>query len=320
MCVPIHAQQQVEIGLSAGPTHFYGDLGNEAIFPLNSTRFGSTLTMRHFLNNPLRSGIINPAFSMELRLSHHRIGYDETDAIRRKEGFELRNYGRGLSFRTDVLGGSVHLTFTHYPNKYIPLHRQKYILFGFIGAGVYYADPRADLFYGDAQRYYFWRDGTVRDRAESGGSGNVIQKDGIFETRLRDWYTEGQGVHPENDDIALYPPWHIGFPMGFGVRRAINRELTISAEFSVYNFTTDYLDDVSAEYSTFQQIQENFPNDPYKQSVAMYISDPTGFGTNGVPGPATSRRGNPFKNDVFTYLGIELAYKFKGKIPNPYLR
>ena len=317
------AQWSPEVGISVGATHFYGDLGNERYFPFKSTRWGGTVTFRNFLNNPAWSGVVNRAFDLEARFSYHRIGYDETAPIDNYKGFELRNYGRGLSFRNDVIGFSTHATLTHYRNKFLPLYKQTFAFYLFAGVGIFYSNPKADLFRGDIDinnRYFFWHDGTVRDRPESAGKGNIIEKDGVFETNLRDWYTEGQGAGSEFKAAGTYSKWNLSFPFGLGMRYGINKKLTFSAEVSVYNFTTDFLDDASDSYATYQEIRNTFPNDPEKQELAIYISDPTGKGTNGTTGPTTSRRGNPAKNDLFSYIGFELSYKFSGKMPNIYLR
>ncbi|MGI8893544.1 MAG: hypothetical protein ACR2GN_08785, partial [Bacteroidia bacterium] len=160
-----HAQWSPEVGLSLGATNYYGDLGNERYFPLKSTRWGGTVTFRNFLNNPAWSGVTNRMFDLEARVSYHRIGYDETAPIANYKGFELRNYGRGLGFRNDVIGFSTHATFTHYRNNYIPLYKQTMAFYFFAGVGIYYSNPKADLFRGDIDinnRYFFWSDGTIR--------------------------------------------------------------------------------------------------------------------------------------------------------------
>ena len=72
---------------------------------------------------------------------------------------------------------------------------------------------------------------------------------------------------------------------------------------------TDYLDDVSDKYATYEQINANWPDDPEKQKLAKYISDPTGMGTNGYEGVQTSRRGNRYKTDGYTFINLELSYK-----------
>ncbi len=318
------AQRQLEMGVSLGPTNYFGDLGNEKIFPLHSTRYGGAISFRNFLNDPMRSGVLNPAFTMETKFTWHRIGYDETSPIANYKGEELRNYGRGLGFRSDVIGASTNLVLTSYRNKFIPLHRQTFAFFAYFGVGVFYANPKADLFRGDIDinnRYFFWSDGTIRDIDETSGKGkgNIIQKDGKFETELRDWFTEGQGAVTEFGKGSTYNLWNLSFPFGVGLRYGINKHLTVSTEISVYNFTTDFLDDVSNAYATYDEIRATY-SDPVKQELAIYISDPTGKGTNGTPGPATSPRGNPQKNDMFTYIGFELSYKLFGKTTNTYLK
>ena len=176
-----NAQRTVDIGVSLGASNYFGDLGNNELFQATSTRPGGAITFRNFLNNPMRTGNQYQPLSIESRFSWHRIGYDETKPIGGRSGYDLRNYGRGLSFRTDVYGFSTHLSYTWYPNKRKPLHSQGPAMFFYAGVGIYYAQPKADLFKGDIDinnRYYFWSDGTTRDQAEGTGEGNVIKKDG----------------------------------------------------------------------------------------------------------------------------------------------
>jgi hypothetical protein len=310
------AQRALDIGFSGGITNYFGDLGNETgRIPYTSTNHGFAITVRNFLNNPQKSGVQYKPLSLEARFSVHRIGYDEAQPIGGMQGSELRNYYRGINFRNDIIGTSVHVTYTIYPNKYRSLYKQKFCFFGFAGIGVFYSNPKADLFRGSiniANRYYAWNDGTLRDAPEKSGHGNIVQRDGVYETTLRDWRTEGQGDNSETGDRPMYPLINIGFPVGFGVRYGMSRTITLSAEVAFYYFLTDYLDDVSSRYATTSEIDRNFPNDPVKQELATYISDPTGRGTDGtLLTPPTSRRGNPKYSDLYTYISLEVAYKFQ---------
>lgn len=312
-----YAQRAITVGVATGFTNYFGDLGNDEFYQASSTRPGAAITMRNFLNNPNKTGLQYQSFDVETRLSWQRIGYDETKSIGSRTGYELRNYGRGLSFKTDVIGLSSHLSYTWYPNKRKPLDKQGAVMFGYIGLGIFYANPKADLFRGSIDidnRYYFWNDGTVRDAPEQGDGANpdanVIKKDGEYETNLHDWKTEGQGFTSELGQKPPYNRLHIGIPMGLGWRWGITKNITLSAEFSYYKFVTDYLDDVSERYATYEEIAANYPNDPTKQELAKYISDPTGKGTNGYVGVQTSRRGNHVKTDGYTYISLEVAYKF----------
>jgi hypothetical protein len=309
------AQRTANIAISGGVVNYVGDLGNEKYFPYSSANTGSSITIRDFLNNPMKSGTRFSTFDMQLRFSWHRLQYDETEAIGDKQGTDLRNYARGINFRNDLFGSEVDFTYNIFPNLFDPLHKQKLSFFFLAGVGVFYGQPKADLFHGSqsiANRYYTWTDGTTRDVAENPqGIGNVIQKDGDYETNLRDWHTEGQGYNREIHTQTPYSNFNIGFPFGGGVRYMYNKLLTFSAEINYYYFLTDYLDDVSNRYATYEELKASFP-DATNYELAKYISDPTGHGTNGIVATA-SQRGNPNQKDSFTYVSLEASYKITWK-------
>ncbi len=307
--------QSLNFGVSSGITNYFGDLGNDEFFQASSTQPGVAVTLRNLIQPSQLSGMSYSRLNLETRLSWHRIGYDETQPIGDRRGSELRNYGRGLSFRSDVVGFSTHATYTYFPNRRLPLHKQHAVMFFFAGVGVYHTRPKADLFQGDVDiknRYYHWSDGYVHDIPESSGSsGNIIEKDGKFETDLMNWQTEGQGYSGENYSNKKYSPWHVGFPMGFGFRYGLNKKLNFSVEFGYIKFITDYLDDVSKAYPTFEQISQMYPGDYEKQELAKYITDPTGQGNGGIDGPATSPRGNPKISDSYSFINLEISYNIK---------
>lgn len=309
------AQRTANIAVSGGVVNYVGDLGNEILFPYSSANTGSAVTICDFLNDPRKSGTRFSVFDMQLRFSWHRLQYDEASSIGNKKGIDLRNYKRGIGFRNDLFGSEVDFTYNIYPNHFAPLIKQKFSFFFLAGIGIFYGQPKADLFNGSqslANRYYFWNDGTIRDVAEnSNGIGNVIKKDGIYETNLRDWHTEGQGYNREIHTTKPYNNFNIGFPFGGGVRYLYNKVLTFSAEFNYYYFLTDYLDDVSNRYATYEELKASFP-DAVNFELAKYIADPTGKGTNGIIANA-SQRGNPNKKDSFTYVSLEASYKITWK-------
>lgn len=307
------AQKSLDIGFASGITNYFGDLGNGEFFQSSSTRPGIAITVRNFISPSEISGMKYSPFNVEARISWHRIAYDETIEQKGASVGELRNYNRGLGFRNDIFGFSSHVSYTYYPNRRLPLYKQSLALFVYTGVGVYHSNPKADLFRGSVDinnRYYFWSDGTTRDAPMGTLGANVIEKDGEFETNLNDWYTEGQGGNDETKTSSrMYPNWNIGFPLAFGFRYGINKALTFSLEAGYYKFLSDYLDDVSSQYATYKEIEQRFPNDPIKQEIAQYISDPTGLGTDGTTGPFTSRRGNPAISDSYSFINMEIAYK-----------
>jgi hypothetical protein len=312
--VSASAQRTANISYGTGVVNYIGDLGNEKNFAMSSANIGMEVTVRDFLNNPEKSHVLNRPFGIEARFSWHRLQYDETKPIAGKEGVELRNYHRGLNFRNDLFGISANATYTHYANRYRPLYKQRFAYFILAGVGAFYGTPKADLFKGSIDlknRYYYWNDGTIRDVDErSGAKGNVIEKDGVYETNLHDWHTEGQGKGGETKSKKQYSTLNVGFPLGVGIRYGMNKNITISAELDYYYFITDYLDDVSERYATYDELAANF-SDPNDYELSKYITDPTGYGSSGEINVATSPRGNPQLKDAYTFFSIEIAYKIQ---------
>lgn len=309
----LSAQRNLEVGLQLGVDHFSGDLGNwDGPVQWNGIRPAMSITFRDYLNNPKR--YITRALTTETRISWHRLGYNELASTGGKSGIEMRNYRRGLNFRNDLFGISQHLVLNMYREPFQPLYQQRFFAFSFVGVGLFYGRPKADLFHGSmdmTNRYYAWADGTIRDKPRGDETANVIGQDGTYETDLYSWVTEGDGGGREATVLNKPPsPWHVGVPIGFGMRYMVTRELSVGMELSYYMFFTDMLDAVSNRYATYSEIGKAYP-DSASQFMARYISDPTGWGTNGEESIFTSRRGNPGLPDSFSYLSVEVCWKFK---------
>lgn len=308
------AQGTVDMGFSLGVTNYYGDLGHDDWFNSNSTQPGLALSFRNFLKPNAYSGNYYRPVSAEVRLSWNRMQLDEVIPYGGRKGFEMRNYGRGIGFRNDLFGLSTLLTYTHYNNPRVPLHMQPPAFFVFTGLGAFYGTPRADLFRGPIDidnRYHYWPDGTIRDNPYSGPSsqGNIIEKDGDYETDLSEWYTEGGDASAEGRLNKTGAKTNLAVPLGFGIRYGLNKSLTLSVEFGYTMFFSDYLDDVSDSYPTYSEIASSYSGDPIREQLALYISDPTGMGRGGINGNGMSPRGNPSSKDAHSYIGFELAYK-----------
>ncbi|MBK9288770.1 MAG: hypothetical protein IPN38_14055 [Flavobacteriales bacterium] len=310
----LSAQRNMEVGLAVGATQYYGDLGNwDSPIQWNSTRPGVCLTVRDFLNNP--RGYVTRSLTMEGRFSWHRLGYNEAEPTDGLSGLDLKNFRRGLNFRTDLYGVSAHVVLNAYREPFKPLFQQRFFMYFYTGLGVFYGKPKGDLFRGDANldnRYFYWDDGTIRDAPRESESGNVIEQDGTYETDLYSWATEGD-LNQEGVTVQRPSPWHIGIPFGMGVRYMVTKQISVGAEFSYYTFATDYLDNVSGRYATYGEIGSVYVGDSTSQYLARYISDPTGWGTDGTVSIRSSRRGNPGMPDYFSYLSFEVSYKFKRK-------
>lgn len=306
------AQRNLEIGLSLGADHFSGDLGNwTGPVQWNGIRPAMAITFRDYLNNPKR--YVTRALTTETRLSWHRLGYNEAEPTGGLSGVELRNYHRGLNFRNNLFGISQHLVLNMYREPFRPLYEQRFFAFSYLGVGLFYGRPKGDLFHGSADlsnRYYAWADGTIRNQPRGTAGAEVIGQDGTYETDLYSWTTEGTGGGREGHALSnTATPWHVGVPIGVGVRYMLNRNLSIGMELSYYMFFTDMLDAVSDRYATYAEIGQVYPDSTH-QFMARYISDPTGWGTDGKQSIYTSRRGNPGLPDSFSYFSFEVSYKF----------
>lgn len=308
-----NAQRNLDVGLQIGADHFSGDLGNwSGPVQWNGFRPAVSITFRDYLNNPNR--YITRALTTETRLGWYRLGYNELAPTGGKSGLEMRNYGRGLNFRNDLFGLSQHLVLNMYREPFQPLYEQRFFAFAYVGVGLFYGRPKADLFQGDANmdnRYYVWADGTIRDRPRGDAEGQVTGMDGVYETDLYSWFVEGTGGGREGHSLDKEPsPWHVGVPIGVGMRYMLTKQLSVGVEMSYYAFFTDMLDGVSDRYATYAELAQIYP-DSTRQMMARYISDPTGWGTNGEESLYTSRRGNPGLKDSFSYFSIEVSWKFK---------
>ncbi|MFN3875623.1 MAG: hypothetical protein ACK4L7_06895 [Flavobacteriales bacterium] len=307
------AQRNLEVGIASGITHYYGDLGNlDGQVQWNSARPGVSITFRDFLNNPKR--YVTRSLTTEARLSWFRTGYEERDPVRGMAFEELRNRKRGLGFRNDLFGMSGHLVLNAYREPYQPLFQQRFFMYFHVGLGVYYGRPKADLFRGAVDtlnRYHFWDDGTVRDAPRGTPEATIIERDGKYETDLYEWQTEGGIGAGEPGRRYRLSPWHWAMPIGAGVRYMVTKEMSVGLEFSYVMFMDDHIDDVSDRYATYAEIDATYAGDPNRQALARYISDPTGYGTNGEQGVGTSRRGNPGLLDTISFLNLEVSYKFK---------
>lgn len=308
-----NAQRNLEVGLQMGMDHFSGDLGNwNGPVQWNGIRPAMSVTFRDYLNNPKR--YITRALTTESRIGWYRLGYNELEATGGKQGIDLRNYKRGLNFRNDLFGISQHLVLNMYREPFQPLYKQRFFAFSYIGIGLFYGRPKADLFHGEPSlenRYFPWEDGTIRDQPRGTAGANVIGQDGTYETDLYSWISEGSGAGREATVRTKPPsPWHVGVPIGFGMRYLVTKRMSVGMEFSYYMFFTDMLDAVSGRYATYDELARAYP-DSVQQQLARYISDPTGWGTNGKEGRATSRRGNPGLPDSFSYFSVEVSWTFK---------
>ena len=115
--------------------------------------------------------------------------------------------------------------------------------------------------------------------------------------------TEGQGLAGYKDKYSLT---QINIPMGIGIKFQLFDNVELGFEFVPRLTFTDYLDDVSDAYVSYNDlIAANRP-------LAAQLANRTGeyLGTGPVNVPTGSQRGNPNDNDWYFFGSTFISYNF----------
>ncbi|MBS1568083.1 MAG: hypothetical protein JST45_01450 [Bacteroidetes bacterium] len=128
---------------------------------------------------------------------------------------------------------------------------------------------------------------------------------------LQPLHTEGQGL---KDGPEEYQLTQLCIPMGLGVRRALNKTMTIGLELQYTKTFTDYIDDVSGVYYDKQVLKDTYG------PLSAFLSDPS-FGK--IPGQTNTgqQRGYSDHNDGYLFLKAQVHFKlFKYRSSNKKFR
>jgi hypothetical protein len=123
---------------------------------------------------------------------------------------------------------------------------------------------------------------------------------------LRGLHTEGQDS-PQYPGRKTYSTMAACFPLGMGLKLALNENINIGLEV-VYRFTTtDYLDDVSTTYAGAAA----FPNQPDGQPSTAYLLQDRSY-VYGAPIGITGRqRGYSGQKDSYATASITLSFNLE---------
>jgi hypothetical protein len=266
-----------ELTGAIGVTNFLGDVGGADNFASRSlkdlnysaTRFGAAIGARMFFI---------PSLAGRVNLLYARISGSDANTN------ELFRHNRNLSFRTDLieLSAQAEYYFLRGRNRsrfglrgIKGSRRQDIQLYAFVGAGAFYFNPKGK--YTDGKWY-----------------------------SLQPLGTEGEALLP---DTKKYSRINICIPFGLGVQFFVNKYLSVGVE-GGFRFTfSDYIDDVSKNYSAVLVKEQRGP-------IAGYFADPTlGKGANDMPRSVADgvQRGNPGANDSYMFLGATATYKLLSK-------
>lgn len=133
------------------------------------------------------------------------------------------------------------------------------------------------------------------------------------------WYalqplgTEGQGI---GDNPDQYSRISVAFPMGIGLKYAINKQWSVSFEFSGRYTLTDYIDDVSGNYYYKDEIVNNYGTVAGELQNRALNPEDNWFGVIENPNGEDTflQRGDPSDDDAYIFAIFSAHYRFlKGR-------
>ncbi|CAN5267279.1 hypothetical protein BH09BAC1_BH09BAC1_30420 [soil metagenome] len=267
-----------EVGIGVGTSNFLGDLGKK------SSNFKSYF-------GDIDGSLFRPAvqvyyrhsfsyrFAGKVSLSYGVLEGD--DRLSRTKQFRddawYRSY-RNLSFKSFILEAAVTAEFNIL--KYAPgSMKYRWTPYVFGGVGLFAFDPKTEY------------------------NGEWV--------RLQPLGTEGQGLpnYPERRKYALVQP---SLPLGLGIKFNINKAWSIGLEMGHRITFTDYLDDVSSNYVSYNDFSSYYGSEraimAYELSRRSTELDPEGkYGSITKPGEV---RGNPKSNDSYLFTVVSVSYNF----------
>lgn len=196
------------------------------------------------------------------RLSGHYAQLGYSDRYSSNEYQQRRN----LSFNTSIFELALQGDFNFF--KFIPTDpSHAFTPYATLGIGMISYDPYAYL---DGQKYY-----------------------------LRPLHTEGQTFY---EGRKPYGSIAVCFPIGMGIKYAINDKINLSLEVGYRFTTTDYIDDVSKTYVGV----DKFPNPGGGKNVAALLQDRS-YETGTPIGIEGRQRGFSKQNDSYAIAEVGLS-------------
>ena len=218
------------IGLGAGNLAYFGDISSAKIERTVVTPIAYQITIGHNINNFLM-----------LRLAF----------LGGKIGLTGMDNKRFYNFRSQIYAGSASVEYNF--DHFLPKSRfvEPFITLGLSGFEFL---SKADQFDADGNAYYYWSDGSIRNRDENTTDKNkaiIISRDYIFESDLRT---------QDLDKLGKYPEFSFAIPAGVGITMLADRKFQFKVGTSMYFSATDNIDNISSKGIGIRQGKKNNDN------------------------------------------------------------
>jgi len=152
---------------------------------------------------------------------------------------------RNLNFKTDILNGALLLSYNFYhilrkPDLLIPYKEQRRLIpMLSVGVSAFNFSSKGDLYDAEGRKYYYWSDGSVRDREESQRneySSVVLQRDYDYETDLRE---------SDLDGLGKYTKTAFAVPIDLSLEYNLHKRAVVKLGATYYWVFNDNVDNIS---------------------------------------------------------------------------
>lgn len=255
MLMAQNALERSEVGLSFGGMNYLGDLNDQSM--LGKVNLAGGVTLRYCFDS---------RWSMAMGGVYGHVEGGNPDVI----------YRRNLSFRSEVMEGSLRAEFNFFPYGLVVSSQRRATPYIFCGIGLFKFNPRAmvvDPATGEAE----WYD-------------------------LQPLGTEGQGTsaYPERQKYQLI---EVSMPFGLGYRWRISPSAHLTVEYGWRKTWTDYLDDVSTTY-----VGADLLNGTTAGSMAATLADRSGEVEPGFVNGVGIKRGDDALCDWYSYFNVSVTF------------
>jgi len=212
------------IGIGTGVIKFYGDITDA----YNSNPYmgnnGVNLSVSRDLNN---------FFSVHF------------NAIYANLMGQTHSLGEPLNFKTDILNGTLFLSYNFYhilrkPDLLISYRKQRKLIPNIaLGLSAFNFASKGDLYAANGSKYHYWSDGTIRNQSESPQnelSSVLLQRDYNYETDLRELNL---------DSLGKYTKAAFAVPIDFSVDYNLHERVILKFGTTYYWVFNDNVDNIS---------------------------------------------------------------------------
>jgi hypothetical protein len=209
------------IGLGPGYLHFTGDVRNNIHSPLVGN-MGVKFNVSTFLDNK------------HYYITNFGLTYGTLTGNQRS----LTDPAKNLNFQSSLIAFALNLEY-----RFGHFYKKPPILSPFVSVGVenFQFNTKGDLYDAGGNLYFYWNDGTIRNRPQDVYPNRLLQRDYVYETDLREQDIYGKGKYPENA---------FAIPLDAGIDFHVSNRLTIRMGHSVHFTNTDYLDNLGGTDNT----------------------------------------------------------------------